>query len=317
MAIFPIRARSSGVDRGRRRLLDQLLVAALQRAVALAEVDHVAVRVGEHLDLDVARVGQVALEVHGRVGEELLALARGALEGVLELVLGQRDPEALAAAAARGLDRDRVADRLLDHHAGVVDGLDRLGRAGDDRDAGVAHQLARAGLGAHRLDRRRGRADEHRAAVLERLREGRVLGQEAVSGVHGLGAGALDRVEQLVDREIALGRRTRAEQVGLVGALDVQRVAVELGVDRDRRDPELLAGTNDSDRDLAAVGDQDLREHAAGTLEPRALAQTRSAAPAAEARTGAYSALMIIPPATVSLVDSSIRMKLPVVRLRA
>src|SRR5262249_50627981 len=52
-------------DRGR-RLLDQLLVAALDRAVALAEVDDVAVAVGEDLDLDVARIGQVALEVDGR-----------------------------------------------------------------------------------------------------------------------------------------------------------------------------------------------------------------------------------------------------------
>ena len=99
-------------DRGG-RLLDQLLVAALDRAVALAEVDHVAVLVGDDLDLDVARVGQVALEVDARVGEELLALARGALEGVLQLVLAQRDAEALAAAAARGLDGDRVADVLL------------------------------------------------------------------------------------------------------------------------------------------------------------------------------------------------------------
>ena len=74
------------VDRGRRRLLDQLLVAALDRAVALAEVDHVAVRVGQHLDLDVARVR--AGSARGRRSasrEELLALARGALEGVLEL----------------------------------------------------------------------------------------------------------------------------------------------------------------------------------------------------------------------------------------
>ena len=39
----------------RRRLLDELLVAALHRAVALAEVHDVAVRVGEDLDLDVAR----------------------------------------------------------------------------------------------------------------------------------------------------------------------------------------------------------------------------------------------------------------------
>jgi hypothetical protein len=48
---------------GRRRLLDQLLEAALDRAVALAEVDVVAVRVGDHLDLDVARLLDVLLEV--------------------------------------------------------------------------------------------------------------------------------------------------------------------------------------------------------------------------------------------------------------
>jgi hypothetical protein len=38
-----MRARCSSVMPGRRRLLDHLLVAALHRAVALAEVDHVAV----------------------------------------------------------------------------------------------------------------------------------------------------------------------------------------------------------------------------------------------------------------------------------
>ena len=42
-------------DRGRGRLLDQLLVAALRGAVAVAQVHAVAVRVGEDLQLDVAR----------------------------------------------------------------------------------------------------------------------------------------------------------------------------------------------------------------------------------------------------------------------
>jgi hypothetical protein len=90
----------------------------------------------------------------------------------------------------------------------------------------------------------------------QRRGEGGVLGQEAVAGVDRLGAGALDRVEQLLDRQVALAPPARAEQVGLVGALDVQRVAVELGVDGDRRDAELLAGADDPHRDLAAVGDQ-------------------------------------------------------------
>ena len=117
------------VDGGRGRLLDDLLVAALDRAVALAEVDDVAVAVGEDLDLDVAGVGQVALEVDGGVGEELLALARGALEGGLELGLVERDAEALAAAAARGLDRHREADLVGDDPARVLDRLHRIGRA--------------------------------------------------------------------------------------------------------------------------------------------------------------------------------------------
>ena len=45
----------AGVDRRRRCLLEDLLVPPLERAVALAEMHAVAVRVEQHLDLDVAR----------------------------------------------------------------------------------------------------------------------------------------------------------------------------------------------------------------------------------------------------------------------
>src|SRR5581483_12041656 len=44
-----------GGQAGRGRLLDQLLVAALDRAIALAEGHDFAVRIGEDLDLDMAR----------------------------------------------------------------------------------------------------------------------------------------------------------------------------------------------------------------------------------------------------------------------
>jgi hypothetical protein len=43
-------AQLSGIDAGRGRFLDDLLVAALHRAVAVAQVDHVAVGVGQHLE---------------------------------------------------------------------------------------------------------------------------------------------------------------------------------------------------------------------------------------------------------------------------
>ena len=74
------------VDRGGRRLLDELLVATLDRAVALAEVDHVAVRVREHLHLHVARVLDEPLDVDRRVREVLLALAGRSCEGALRVV---------------------------------------------------------------------------------------------------------------------------------------------------------------------------------------------------------------------------------------
>ena len=44
-----------GVEGRRGGLLEHLLVAALQRAVALAEMHAVAVAVAQHLDLDMAR----------------------------------------------------------------------------------------------------------------------------------------------------------------------------------------------------------------------------------------------------------------------
>ena len=264
MPILPIFSRSSGVDGRGRALLDQLLVAALHRAVALEQVHGVAGLVGQHLDLHVARVGQVALEVDGGVGEELLALARRALEGVLELGLLQRHAEALAAAAAGGLDGHRVADLVVDQLLGVLDGLDRVGGAGHDRHARALHQLARLGLGAHGVDGVGGRADEGDAGVVAGAHERGVLGQEAVAGVDGLGAGLLGHLQDLVHVQVALGRRAAAQQVRLVGALDVGGVAVGLGVDGHRRDTQLLERAHDADGDLSAVGYEDLGEHGRG-----------------------------------------------------
>ena len=68
-----------------------------------------------------------------------------------------------------------------------------------------------------------------------------VLGEEAVAGVHAVGAAALDGVEDRLGVEVALGRGLPAERVRLVGEAHVQRVAVELGVHGDGGDAELAA----------------------------------------------------------------------------
>ena len=60
--------------------LEQLLVAALDRALALAEVDDRAVMIAEHLELDVARVLDVLLDVDVADAEGRFRLALRGLE---------------------------------------------------------------------------------------------------------------------------------------------------------------------------------------------------------------------------------------------
>ena len=59
------------------RFLDHFLMAALQGAIALVEMDGVAVAVGKYLHLDVARRGDVFLDQHVLVAEGRFRLALG------------------------------------------------------------------------------------------------------------------------------------------------------------------------------------------------------------------------------------------------
>ena len=100
----------------RGRLLDELLETPLQGAVAGADDDHAAVRVRQHLGLDVAGLVQVALHEALAAPERGLRLPHGRLVQPRDLLLLARDLEPAAAAAERGLDRDREAVLLRERH---------------------------------------------------------------------------------------------------------------------------------------------------------------------------------------------------------
>ena len=98
------------------------------------------------------------------------------------------------------------------------------------------------------------------------LREVGILRQEPVAGMNALRAGAAGDLDQPLDVEIALARRRRADRKGLVAGAHVQRLGVGLGVDRDGAHPEALRGAGDAHGDLAAVRDEDGREHEPGDI---------------------------------------------------
>ena len=55
-------------------------------------------------------------------------------------------------------------------------------------------------------------------------------------------------------------RQRLADADGLVGLANVQRIAVGVGINSDHAMTETARGAHDSQRDLAAIGDQDLVE---------------------------------------------------------
>ena len=174
------------------------------------------------------------------------------------------DLHAAPAAARRRLDQHGIADLGGDlQRLGLV--ADRAVGAGHAGDAEPRRRALGLDLVAHQADVLGLRADEGDAVLGENLGEARVLGEEAVAGMHRVGAGDLAGGEQGGDVEIAVARRRRADADALVGELDVHRLLVGGRIDRDRRDAELLGRAQHAQRDLAAVGDQDFVEHAGGS----------------------------------------------------
>src|SRR5262245_14466307 len=249
-----------GSHAGRRRLLDYLLVPALQRAVALEEMDHVAVAIGEHLDFDVARRGDVLLDQDAAVAECRLRLAHCGLERRLECRLIIDAPHAPAAAARHGLDQHRVADllRLLGQEFRL---LPLAVIAGYDRHSRALHPLLGFAFQAHGTDRIRRRSDERDCGICTGLRELGILRQKTVAGMDALRAGTLGDPDQLVDRQIALARGPGSEAMRLVAEPGVERAGIRIGIDCNRPQPEFSGGARNSTGDLAAVGDQDRCEH--------------------------------------------------------
>ena len=78
-------------------------MAALERAVAVAEVDERAMEVAEDLHLDMARIADVALQQQPLVAERPRRLASSCGERGAKLRLGRDNADPLAAPPATGL----------------------------------------------------------------------------------------------------------------------------------------------------------------------------------------------------------------------
>src|SRR5690606_38902831 len=203
-------------DGGGPGLLPDLLVAALQRTVAGAEMHGVALAVAQDLDLDVPRLLQVFLDIDGIVAEGALRLGAGGRDGYRHLLVVAGDFHAAPAAAGGGLDDHRITDLI-----GEPDRLrrrpDLARRSRNHGNAELNRRLLGGDLVAHDLDMVGGGADEGDLVLGEDLREARVLGEEAVARMHGVGAGDLAGSHDRGDVEVAVLGGVGTDADALVG----------------------------------------------------------------------------------------------------
>ena len=246
-------------------LLEDLLVAALDRAVALPEMTDIAVLVGDDLDLDMARALKVFFQIDRIVAKGGAGLRLGGLHRDFEFLFRACDLHAATAAAGSGLYQHRIADLLGD----LLGRGYRIEPAIGARHAGHAsldHGLLGRDLVAHHADMLRLRADEDEVVSLDHLGELGIFRQEAIAGMDGIGAGDLGRGDDLGLLQVGLARRRRPDAHALIGQPHRHGVGIGFGMDRHGCDAHFLAGAVDAQGNLAAVGDQDFLDHSGRSL---------------------------------------------------
>ena len=235
--------------------LDELLVTALEGAVALPQVPDRAGRIGDDLDLDVARSLDQAFGVERADAESALRFGGAALEAGRNVVRPVDPPHASTAAAGDGLQQDRRLFGLFGEKG--FDVFDRCGGLDAGHDGYVPLRSESAGrvlVAEEREGLGRG-ADEDDAGVGAGPREICALGEEAVAGVEGVAARGLRDTDQVGDVEVGAGAAA-GQRHDRFRAVSRREGRVLGGVDGDRFETALPGGAGDSKGDLAPVRDQ-------------------------------------------------------------
>ena len=261
------------VQAGRGRLLDELLVAPLHRAVPVAQVDDV-LAVPEELHFDVPSPLDVPLQVHAGIAERGLRLRAGDRDRLRELRRVRHDPQPPPAAAAGGLDQHGVPDplrdrRRRDRRAGTSRSIPRVSpragkdvTAGEDGEPGGGRVLAGGQLVPGSLKGLGPRPDEHDPRRRAGARQPRVLRQEPVTGMDRVRARRDGRGHDRADVQVAGGRGGWPDPDDPVREPGGQRLRVRVGDREHGFDAKPLAGTDHPDGDLPPVSDEHPAQHA-------------------------------------------------------
>src|SRR5690606_8052432 len=247
---------------GSRCFFQHFLVAALQRTVAVAQVNGIALSVRQNLNFHVARVLQEFFHVHSAVAKGSFGFTLGNVDRVQQSCFGVHDAHAATATASCSLDDHGIADATADLKTLFrVVYRQRAVRTGNSGNAGLLHCLDGLYLVTHHADNVGVRADKDKTAFLYLLGKIGVFREETVAGMHSHSVGNLHGADDGWNVQVTFRRRVRADTDGLVRQAHVFQIAVDLGVDSDCLDAHLAAGAQYAQRNFASVGDKNFFKH--------------------------------------------------------
>ena len=246
--------------------LHYLLETALQGAVALVEMDDVAVSVGQNLHLDVFGLLKKFFDEDTVVPEGFGGLAFHQVEGGDHFLLAVAAAHAAAAAAGCRLEHngEAVFPGLFQ---GFLAAFERLGAAGDDGYPAADGRFFGGKLVAHLGKHMGRRADKHDAVFFAGLGKSGVFGQKSVTGMDSVHITAFGQVDN--GGNVQIGTK-RPEGVGhLIGFVRLsaeEAVGILFGIHGHRADIEVRAGAEHADGNFAAVGHQNLLDRVFGHI---------------------------------------------------
>src|SRR5207248_9278079 len=207
------------------RLLPYLLMAPLQRAVALAEMNGPAAAISHDLDFDMTRAGEVFLEIDITIAERRLRFRLGGLNRVFKLAFAMRDLHATTAAAGCRLDERRIADPLCDAPA-IFDIGNTPVRSWDYRYAKLLGGAFGLDLVTHDPDMFGAGTDEFDAVFGQNLGKTRILGKKAITRMHRFCSSDFAGGHDGGDIQITVACWRRSDAHALIGKPDVHRFLV-------------------------------------------------------------------------------------------
>ena len=236
-----------------RRDLNNLLMPPLHRAIALVQVDHIAMLVAKNLHLDVLRVGDVFLQEHRRIAKRPARLRLRLVEQVAQVrrLVDHAHP---ATTATEGrLDDERETDlfRHLQRISAVADGV--LG-ARQRGHPDLLRQRPGRRFVAHHLQQLGPGADERDARGRTGAREGGVLRKKAVTGMDQIHAAFLRQRDDALNVQVGADRPLPLpHQIRLVGLEAMHTEAVLLRVNCDGAQAQFGRGAENADGDLGPI----------------------------------------------------------------